>query len=169
MESRVAGSFGGGRKALTGLEAGRSGRCCANFSKVVRVKHVSEVPAVRVGVWPGEGSVRAACRKMVLPLSQPPVIFKDPSSRITLSRGVFTAHLEPLRVNYLLRLTIRTPKPKADARPNARVNLSFHSELPSLLVRLSPVATSVISSALLTEDRSASLRNDFSFQILERC
>ena len=38
----------------------------AKFVKVVRVKHVSEVPATRVVVWPGEGSVGAACRKMTM-------------------------------------------------------------------------------------------------------
>ena len=35
----------------------------AKFVKAVRVKHVSEVPATRVAVWPGEGSAGAACRK----------------------------------------------------------------------------------------------------------
>lgn len=64
MESRVAGSFGGGRKALTGPEAARWGRHFANFSKVVRVKHVSEISATRIGIWPGEGSAGAACRKI---------------------------------------------------------------------------------------------------------
>ena len=62
--SWVAHSFDGRRKALIWPEAARSGRHFANFSKVVRVTHVSEIPATRVGMWPGEVSVRVACRKM---------------------------------------------------------------------------------------------------------
>ena len=49
---------------MTGPKAGLSGQHFANFSKVVRMRHVSEVRATRVGVRPGEGSAGAACRKM---------------------------------------------------------------------------------------------------------
>ena len=68
MVSWVARSFGVGRKVLAGPEAVRWGRHFANFSKVVRVKHVSEISATRVGMWPGEGSARAGCRKIVAPM-----------------------------------------------------------------------------------------------------
>lgn len=60
----VAGSFDGEGKALTGPKAGLSGQHFANFSKVVRVQHGSEVCANRVGMWPGDGTAEAACRKM---------------------------------------------------------------------------------------------------------
>jgi hypothetical protein len=64
VESQVPHSFDGDGKALAGPEVRLLGQHFANFSKVVRVKHVSEISATRVGMWPGEGSARAAYRKM---------------------------------------------------------------------------------------------------------
>ena len=60
------GSAEGEREALTRPDAGHPGGDFAKFRKVVRVKHASEISATRVGMWPGEGSAGAACRKMIL-------------------------------------------------------------------------------------------------------
>ena len=161
MGSGVARGIWGGCEASLKPGKRQPGLGLGKLMKVVRVKHVSEISATRVGMWPGEGSARAGCRKMVVPVSQPPGVFKDPSSRITLSRGVFTAHFEPLRVNYLLRPATRMPKRKADARPSAMVSSSYRSGSPNRPVPLSPIATFAFSLTFYSNSRISRLRNAF--------
>lgn len=163
METWVASSFDGGGKALAGPEAGLSGLHFANFSKVVRVNHVNEVPATRVGMWPGEGSARAACRKMSEPLLRSPTAIRHASFRRGRRRAVCGSPVQSSNVTVILRQTIRTPKRSPNARPNTMAHWTSHWGLLSRPVPMLRIATLVFSLMLRLESRLARLKNDFDY------
>ena len=161
MGSGVARSFGVGRKALIGPEAARSGRHFANFNKVVRVKHVSEILATRVGMWPGEGSAGAPCRKMSGLLLRSPIAIRHASFTRRRRRAVCGLPVQSSNVTVILRQTIRTPKRSPNARPNTKAHSISHWGLPSRPVPMPRIATLAFSLTLRSESRLAQLKKDF--------